>query len=399
MLMKKDINATHTFSDGWLTKWKKRFNVDFRRQHGEKQSADTEAAKAWLQNELPTLLEQYRPKDLFNADETGLFYRGLPNRTFVAKGEKPSGAKVAKERLTVLVCANQDGSEKKKLLVIGKAGRPRGFPRDLSTLPVQWESSKKAWMNGQIWAKFLTKWDMEMRLQSRHILLLVDNAPSHPEVPLTNVKVVYLPKNTTSLIQPCDAGIIRSLKGFYHTELRDRILATLEAQDEGNSVDAVKKVSVLDAVHMVARAWQSVTSSTVTNCFSKAFSQGKEDENGQSQEVSESSLDFSLPDNMTLEDYDAFLAAEDDAVQREAQEACIDVADEESEECENVKEAVDIVKPKEALIITAQLRTYAQSRGLDPSVLVALKQVESECLAHMTEIQKQPCITDFFQRK
>jgi len=399
MVKEKGINTTLKFSEGWLAGWKKRFNVNFRKQHGEKQSADTEAAKTWIQNDLPALLEQYSPKDLFNADETGLFYRGLPNRTFVAKGEKPSGTKVAKERLTVLVCTNQDGSEKKKLLIIGKAARPRGFPRDPSTLPVQWESSKKAWMNGKIWAKFLTKWGMEMRLQSRHILLLVDNAPSHPEVPLTNVKVVYLPKNTTALIQPCDAGIIRSLKGFYHTELRDRVLATLEAQGKGNSADAVKKVSVLDAVHMVARAWQSVSSSTVVNCFKKAFSLLEEeamedDYDDNRQDVSEGSVDFCLPAGMALNDYDAFLAAEDDAIQR-AKLDSTEGAENENEETEEVIDVIDIVKPKEGLAIAAQLRTYAQSRGLSPSILLALKQVESECLTHMTEIQKQPRMTDF----
>ena len=78
----------------------------------------------------------------------------------------------------------------------------------------QWESSKNAWMTGQIWSKYLNKWDMELCLGSQHILPLIENAPCHPEVPtLTNIKVVFLPKNTTTLIQPCDAGITCNLKG------------------------------------------------------------------------------------------------------------------------------------------------------------------------------------------
>lgn len=397
MSKEKGIDTSLTFSEGWLAGWKKRFNINFRKQHGEKQSADTEAAKIWLKNDLPALLQQYSPKDIFNADETGLFYRGLPNRTFVANGETPSGTKVAKERLTVLVCANQNGSEKKKLLVIGKSARPRGFPRDLSTLPVQWESSKKAWMNGQIWAKFLTKWDMEMRVQSRQILLLVDNAPGHPEVPLTNVKVVYLPKNTTALIQPCDAGIIKNLKGFYHTELRERVLASLEAMgDVISSADAVKKVSVLDAIYMVARAWQSVTSCTVVNCFKKAFSRSEEEDNDQNDNSLEE-VDFPLPYDMTLQDYDAFLKAEDAAVER-AEFDCANGAMDEDEDEEDVEEAAEVIKPKEGLAIAFQLRAYAQNRGLDPSILHALKKLESECLTHMTEVQRQPQITEFFKQ-
>ena len=150
---------------------------------------------------------------------------------------------------------------------------------------------------------------------------------------------------------------------------------------------------------MVARAWQSVTSSTVVNCFKKAFSlleeeAKEEDDDDNSQEVSGYSVDFCLPDGMTLKDYDAFLAAEDDAVQRAVLDSTEGAKDKENEE---VEEVVNIVKPKEGLAIAAQLRTYAQSRGLDPSILLALKQVESECLTHMSEVQKQPSITDFFK--
>ena len=56
MVKEKGINSTLTFSEGWLAGWKKRFNVNFRMQHGEKQSADTEAAKTWIRNDLPALL-------------------------------------------------------------------------------------------------------------------------------------------------------------------------------------------------------------------------------------------------------------------------------------------------------------------------------------------------------
>ncbi len=139
----------------------------------------------------------------------------MANRGFVAASEQPKGAKVPKDHLTVLVTANMSGTEKPKLLVIGKSARPRGFPRNPSVLPVHYESTKKAWMNGKVWEKFLRLWDLSLRAQNTKILLLVDNAPSHPTViGLTNICVEFLPKNTTSLIQPCDAGIIKNLKGM-----------------------------------------------------------------------------------------------------------------------------------------------------------------------------------------
>ena len=65
--------------------------------------------------------EGYATKDIFNCDETGLFYRTLPTRSLVVKGGKQ-----AKDRITVLLCASVSG-EKLQPLVIGKSRNPRSF--------------------------------------------------------------------------------------------------------------------------------------------------------------------------------------------------------------------------------------------------------------------------------
>ncbi len=63
---------------------------------------------------------------------------GLPNKSLVQKGKDSKGGKFAKERLTVLHMCNQDGSDKRKPMVIGRAKRPRAF-KEIPTdqLPVQ----------------------------------------------------------------------------------------------------------------------------------------------------------------------------------------------------------------------------------------------------------------------
>ena len=61
------------------------------------------------------------------------------------KGERCSGGKYSKNRLTGLVCGNAVG-EKLPLLVIGKSKKPRCF-KDVSTLPCQYTNQKKSWMN------------------------------------------------------------------------------------------------------------------------------------------------------------------------------------------------------------------------------------------------------------
>lgn len=114
--------------------------------------------------------------------------------------------------MTILVTASMTG-KKKCLVVVGTAKRPRSFPHTLENLPVDYFSSKNAWMTGLIWEKWLRRWDQAL---SRKICLLVDNCTSHPKVSnLKNIEVVFLPPNTTSIMQPMDQGCIKIFKGHY----------------------------------------------------------------------------------------------------------------------------------------------------------------------------------------
>ena len=49
------------------------------------------------------------------------------------------------------------------------------------------------------------------------ILLLVENCPAQPDLSDVdpNVKVEFLPPNTTSLIQPMNQGVIATFKALY----------------------------------------------------------------------------------------------------------------------------------------------------------------------------------------
>ena len=77
--------------------------------HGEAKSVYQDGVGEWQTHCLPALLKQFKAEDIFTADETGLFYRCLPDRTHVFKNDKCAGGKRSKEKLTVLVTASMAG--------------------------------------------------------------------------------------------------------------------------------------------------------------------------------------------------------------------------------------------------------------------------------------------------
>jgi len=104
---------------------------------GEGAAVDMDAVKKWKDNELPKLLTDYIPSDVFNADELGLFYKCTPDRTYALKNKRCTGGKISNERVTVLAGANMDGSEKLPMLMIGKSKKPRCF-KGVKSLAVEY---------------------------------------------------------------------------------------------------------------------------------------------------------------------------------------------------------------------------------------------------------------------
>ena len=140
------------------------------------------------------------------------------------KGIKTS----SKERLTVLLACSATG-EKMKPLVIGHSLNPRCFHGvDKALLPITYRSNRKAWMTSELFREWLEHLNSKMSAQERNILMFVDNCSAHPDMQLSNMKLVFLPPNTTSRLQPCDAGIIATLKGPNRKCLLRHILAEMD---------------------------------------------------------------------------------------------------------------------------------------------------------------------------
>ncbi|CAH0718342.1 unnamed protein product, partial [Brenthis ino] len=245
-------------SEGWLGKFKHRHQITYGKMNGEARDVDMNVTNNWISTVWPNLKMKYSPEDIFNADETGLFFKLTPDKTLKFKGEKCVGGKLSKERITVLVAANMSGTEKRKLLVIGKSKNPRCF-KNIKQLPVTYKANKSAWMTSQIFEEEVRKWDAE--LKSRKILLLVDNCPAHPIISnLRNIELAFFPANTTSILQPMDQSVIKSLKGHYRRKMLMDMIET----------DGKVSINMLQAVNFISKAWQEVTAATIQHSFRHA---------------------------------------------------------------------------------------------------------------------------------
>jgi hypothetical protein len=106
----------------------------------------------WLESTLPASLKECPAKDMFNAEETGYFIAACPNKTLSFKCLQSSSGKKSKERVTVMVGCNADGSEKLPLCAIGESLNPHCF-KNVKKLPVEYTANRKAWKTSSI---FLT---------------------------------------------------------------------------------------------------------------------------------------------------------------------------------------------------------------------------------------------------
>jgi len=77
-------------------------------------------------------------------------------------------------------------------------------------------------MTSILFEEFVVNLDKSL---SQPSVLLLDNASVHgiaAEKSLTHLKIVFLPPNTTGKTQPCDAGIIQTLKLRYRKAMVDK---------------------------------------------------------------------------------------------------------------------------------------------------------------------------------
>ena len=347
-------------SNGWFQNFRIRRGFTSINLKGESASADHAAAKIYPKEFQKIVSDgNYLPKQIWNFDESGFYYKSPPSRTYVKNinKTKKKGTKMLKDRATLLLGGNADGHKMKPYLLY-KAENPRCFKGiDKSTLPVTFRSNRKAWMTSSsfkdwyvnFFIPYVKKYCLSQNI-SYKILLIIDNAPSHPDLSDIdpNIKMVFLPPNTTSLLQPMDMGVISIVKTNFKHLLLDIAIKTA-AGSNMKFLEFLKLFNIKNAIMLFGKAWESVPTSAMSGVWSKLLKNTEDSESKtlidqKVEEIIVLGTGFGLPGMEAQEISESIAYQEDDLSIEELLEL-----DNESAKQSNESEIIDVVNLEQNL--------------------------------------------------
>ncbi|CAB4382397.1 unnamed protein product [Rhizophagus irregularis] len=220
-----------SFSNGWLYKFKKRNNIrKYRilRELGSAPLASLPEERARLQE----VLGRYSLDCIYNIDEMGLFYRTDKLKPWVIgnlKRLRPL-SKVNLERLPVYYRENQTSRGHG-----GRVDESRG--RGGHSRSCGGRSRGRRGHSGNSYRDGSG-----------------GHQPDISQIQLTHVEVVFVPPNTTSHLQPLDAGIIASFKNYFKRKFCRHMLDFFEKElEEIQTEDILSDANIIRLVQEDAR--------------------------------------------------------------------------------------------------------------------------------------------------
>ena len=401
-----DING-FSASGGWLNNFKRRNNLHTFKISGEAGSAPINEISQ-MRVELQEVLQEYELRDIWNCDETALFWRLEPCKTIAHS--PVLGKKRPKERVSILATCNASGSEKLPLLFIHKYQTPRILKGiEKKSLPVWYYWNSKAWMQRSIFEHFLQRLNSKMVRERRHIILLMDNAKCHNCENinnLSNVKVHFLPPNTTSHLQPLDQGIIYSLKAQYRKLLCQNRIQAYGFYEEGDPIPP--PIDILDSINLIAKAWGKVTKKTIIDSWAKAgilsddnnFDISDDDDDIEEDNIEELQLlinELPITDPLNMEEY---INIDDELIVEEelSLEEIVNIVRGQAAAEEVEVEEDEIITSSNALNSIEKLIKYVQQNdlGINHLDMQSLLNLKKKIISDNKKRQRQSRLDDFF---
>jgi len=246
-----------------------------------------------------------------------------------------------------------DCSDKRKLFVVGKSAKPRCF-RGVKTLPVTYRSNSNAWMTSTLFQQWIESFNASLLKKGKKVCLLLDNCSVHKieDSALKCIELAYLLPNTTSSVQPLDQGIIKLFKHHYRRRMLQKIVLTIDSNEDITATEVARSLSVLSAINFMSASWTDVSKETIQNCFFRGLTPADSDE---------PFLGFppeEIPPAFTEKIYDEYVRVDDDlevAGIEPDSKLCDEVTQgrEDNEEADESCDAVAIIPPKSKEVLDA----------------------------------------------
>lgn len=236
-------------SHGFLDKFKKRNNMFFQATATESTGPTAAAVlldENWITVKLHDLIQLVDPRNVYNLDELGLFWRLTPDKYADANPDPVCKlGEHANERFTVLIGANMDGSHKLPLAVVGNR-------ENFRLRSVKYYPSATSWLSVDIFNKYLADLNEILYADGRNVLLFVDGCSPHSQSRFySNITVHFLPSETISKLQPMDAGVKRVFKGAFRLKM----------------VAKGMSISQQQAVEMALSSWSELDAQIIVHSF------------------------------------------------------------------------------------------------------------------------------------
>ncbi|XP_051154632.1 jerky protein homolog-like [Leptopilina boulardi] len=300
-ILNQKLNGPLDFkaSSGWLTKFKKRYNIRLSEMKDDEQLLNLNDSKNvdnfanYLQEKI--LTENLLLENIYNADEAGIYWRTLVTSIITNLSKKKyeninfndddnnDDEKKEEDCIAALFCSNAAGNMRTPLLIIGKTEIPDCLKnlivnekneslKKLQDLDLIYTNQENASMTQKIFRCWFEEifipqalnFQQELEIKGK-ILLILDNAPCHPALNELNsinknIEVINLPCNLSSLIQPINQEPILLTKKYYKTNL----LRNLLYADKIEGIEEyLKNFNYLDSFLLLKNSWTSVNNSTL----------------------------------------------------------------------------------------------------------------------------------------
>ena len=175
-------------------------------------------------NQIQEICSMYPLRNIYNMDESGLLFRLCPRISHLSSSEnrrhvRGTDLQRNKDRITIVLFVNADGTQILPVWYIGHAANPRCFRDSRYTALKSFYSNNRrnAWMDTKEYNTWLQwRFDEVRKVTQEDTFLIMDNCWIHGEgMNLPGLRVEFLPPKSAHKYQTLDLGIIANAKIRY----------------------------------------------------------------------------------------------------------------------------------------------------------------------------------------